>query len=406
MNRSTHPAAVAAVFTLYVSIALATEPPQPPPTRAPLQIFGIAVTEVLARLGARLEHGTSSADLRAYAVQFDRTDLNGDGKHSRTEYVDRGRYLTAQARSGIFRAADGNHDGLVTRAEYILNRIITDEAKEIIEDMDQDRNRQIERAEFLTQIARRIPGRDLAEAIFTSLDANRDGILLTPEYLRIWGQWARSGQPPAEQRIASRHATLAQQPGTPGTDNTPGRAGSADRPVPPSVDQVFRRFDANGDAALDTEEVPPFVQQFVFPADANRDDKVTRDELKAFRGSLPGRQPRRNLQEDPTGPSSRRDRRGRPAAGGPRPPRDRGTRRGPPNPDQFIQQALQFDQDGDGKLDRQELLKFARTLTRRRGNDRLQRRPSSGFRDRDGGSRRSPPERGLPGPRIQEDEKP
>ena len=400
MTRSIQPSAVAAVFTFYASLALATEPPQSPPARVPLQISGIAVTDVLARLGARLEHGTSNADLRAYAVQFDRTDLNGDGKHSRTEYVERGRYLTAQARTGIFRAADGNQDGLVTRAEYILNRIITDEAKEIIEHLDEDRNRQIERAEFLTQIAVRIPDRALAEAIFTSLDTNRDGRLLTPEYLRIWGQWARSGQPPAERRIASRHAALAQKPGTASPDNTLGRVGSPARPVPPTIDQVFRRFDVNGDGALDTEEVPPFVQQFVFPADANRDDKVTRDELQAYRRSLPDRGPNRNLQEDPSVPSTRRDRRGRSATEGPRSPQDRGTRRGPPNPDEFIQQALQFDQDGDGKLDRQELLRFARSLTRRRGNGRLQRRPASG------GPRRSSPQPGLPSPRSQVDETP
>ena len=35
--------------------------------------------------------------------------------------------MTPQARAGIFPAADGNSNGVVTKAEYVLNRIVTDE---------------------------------------------------------------------------------------------------------------------------------------------------------------------------------------------------------------------------------------------------------------------------------------
>ncbi|MEE3373059.1 MAG: hypothetical protein VX346_27245 [Planctomycetota bacterium] len=392
MRPSTCRTAVFACISYCACISMATEPPSSPPELASLQVSGIDVADILEFLGARLEHGATTANLRVYAVQFDRTDLNGDGKHSRSEYIDGGRYLTPQARSGIFRAADGNHDGQVTRSEYILNRIITDEAKEILEARDENRNRQIERAEFLTLTAQRITDADLAEAIFAALDTNRDGRLLTPEYLRIWGQWARAGQPSAEERIAARQATLARGPNVPLTNNARTRGRPTGRPMPPDIDEVFRRFDANKDNALAIDEVPPFVQQFVFPADANRDDKVTITELKAFRAARPDGSPSRNLQEDRRNPSTRR---GPPAAGDTEFPRRRGARRRPPNPDQFVQQALQFDRNGDGELDRQELLNFARNMTRQRGNGRFQRRPSNGFPNRDI-PRRLPPERERP----------
>lgn len=388
--------AVLACISFCASLTVAAGPPSSPPARVPLQVRGVAVTDILARLGARLEHGVSGAELRAYAVQFDRTDLNGDGNHSRTEYVDGGRYLTPQARSGIFRAADGNRDGVVTRSEYILNRIITDEAKELLEARDQNRNRQIERAEFLNLATQRITDGDLAEAIFAAFDTNGDGHLVTPEYLRVWGQWARSGQPSAARRIATRQDDLARMPNRPPTNNARGRARSTPRPLPPAVADVFRRFDANQDNALALGEVPPFVQQFVFPADANRDNKVTKRELKAFRAAHPDVRANRNLQQD---------RRGPPTVESPDSPPGRGVRVRRPHPDQFVQQALQFDRNEDGKLDREELLAFARNMTRRRGNARFQRRPSNGFPDRE-----LPPRpratRKRPGPPARENAEP
>ena len=48
--------------------------------------------------------------------------------------------MTPQARAGIFNASDENHDGVVTRSEYVLNRIITDEGKSIIQAMDKNKN--------------------------------------------------------------------------------------------------------------------------------------------------------------------------------------------------------------------------------------------------------------------------
>jgi hypothetical protein len=66
--------------------------------------------------------------------------------------------------------------------------------------------------------------------------------------------------------------------------------------------------------------------------------------------------------------------------GGP-PPRGegRGPGGGPGGPESFIERAMQFDADGDGKLDRSELTKLAEEMARRRGG------PGGGGRGGPGG---------------------
>ncbi len=268
---------------------------QPPaPARRDLATVGnVPVAEVLQRLGAELEGGSEAKDLDAYSRHFDRTDPNQDGKHTRAEYVEKGVYMTPQARAGIFRAADGNADGVVTKAEYVLNRIITDEAKTIVGGMDDDRDGLVEQAEFVKHAAKLLSDPKLAEQVFAALDANADGGITIPEYLRIWGQWARAGRKPAEERIAARRAELADPTNKPdpkpdhpregrlGGRPPPGRPGAG--AGPPSVDVVFERFDRNKDGKLQKNEIPEFARQFILPADANGDDVVTKEELQASR---------------------------------------------------------------------------------------------------------------------------
>jgi Ca2+-binding EF-hand superfamily protein len=98
--------------------------------------------------------------------------------------------MTRQARQGIFGAADSDDDGFVTREEYVLNRAITDEAKLIYEDMDADGNGRLTAEELVG--SGKLEDKDLAEAVFKALDTNGDGELNIPEYLRVWGRWARS----------------------------------------------------------------------------------------------------------------------------------------------------------------------------------------------------------------------
>lgn len=47
---------------------------------------------------------------------------------------------------------------------------------------------------------------------------------------------------------------------------------------------------------------------------------------------------------------------------GARPPEDGGGRGGPPSPERMVEHAMRFDADGDGKLDRAELTKFAEEM--------------------------------------------
>ena len=104
---------------------------------------------VLERLGARIGGGVSARKIAEYGIHFEQSDENRDGKHSSAEFVENGSYLTPIARRAIFQAADTDSDGFVTHSEYILNRIITDEAKAIMQAMDENGDGVIQRSEFI-----------------------------------------------------------------------------------------------------------------------------------------------------------------------------------------------------------------------------------------------------------------
>ncbi len=116
-------------------------------------------------------------------------DRDGDGKVSKDQYVNNGRYLTPGARSGIFAATDRNKDDVMTEAEYVQNRAITDEAKRIVGVYDIDKNGKVSVDEFIKNSP--LSDKTLAEEIFKKLDIDKSQDLIVPEYLRIWGNWAR-----------------------------------------------------------------------------------------------------------------------------------------------------------------------------------------------------------------------
>ena len=259
----------------------------------PIRIDNHPVIDILRKLGATLETKISITELNGYLNSFDRTDPNRDGFHSKEEYIDQGRYMTPQARAGIFRAADGNSDGVVSRFEYVLNRIITDEGKSIIQRMDDNKNGLVEREEFISHSTKLLSGARLADIVFSALDVNDDGRIPIPEYLRVWGQWARANQQSAEKRIERRQFELKKSLDKIGSERSstrvipPTRNPGFVRPAadngPPSVDVVFQRFDRNQDGKLHKTEIPAAVQQFIFAADTNGDDMVTKEELQASR---------------------------------------------------------------------------------------------------------------------------
>ncbi|HUT94961.1 MAG TPA: EF-hand domain-containing protein [Thermoguttaceae bacterium] len=167
-------------------IAKPDEAAQRPADRRP---EGFDPHRVLRQMGVKGEAGVPEDRVDSYRSIFARIDQDGDGKLTPKEYVDDGSYMTPQVRRAIFRASDGNGDGVVTEREYVLNRIITDEAKQIFTPVDADNSGVLSKAEFVENS--RLGDRQLAENVFQHLDLDANGELVIPEYLRVWGGWAR-----------------------------------------------------------------------------------------------------------------------------------------------------------------------------------------------------------------------
>lgn len=150
----------------------------------------------LTLVGAKGRNAGTPERVEEYHGHFNRIDLNRNGLLSHEEFVVKGDYLNERSRGGIFRASDSNQDGSVSREEYVLNRRITDEAKAIMGRADVDRDGQVSREEFLDSAI--VSDKRLAPAIFKLLDADDNGFTFTPEYLRVWGAWARADPGPKE----------------------------------------------------------------------------------------------------------------------------------------------------------------------------------------------------------------
>ena len=126
-------------------------------------IGGKTPLQILAMLGAKGEAGGQPDKLEEYRRIFGFLDANDDGDLSTKEFIEDGRYMTRQARQGIFRASDANGDGVVSEQEYVTNRIITDEAKAIMAKMDEDGDGKFAREEFIGNSG--LP-EDLSNAVF------------------------------------------------------------------------------------------------------------------------------------------------------------------------------------------------------------------------------------------------
>ena len=78
----------------------------------------------------------------------------------------------------------------MTEAEYVENRVVTDEAKEIFHDMDADGDGRLTVGEL--EAGGSLKDRALARAVFKALDTDGNGELVISKYLRVWGRWASS----------------------------------------------------------------------------------------------------------------------------------------------------------------------------------------------------------------------
>ena len=144
--------------------------------------------QILAMLGAKGEAGAQPDKVEEYRKIFGFIDANHDGNHSTKEFIEDGKYMTRQARRGIFNASDANHDGVVSEREYVTNRVITDEAKAIMDKMDVDSDGKVFREEFIGSSGL---SEDLSKSVFYDFDTDGNGELVISEYLRVWGRWAR-----------------------------------------------------------------------------------------------------------------------------------------------------------------------------------------------------------------------
>ena len=154
------------------------------------RIGGHSPRQVLNLFGFQGILGITDQQVASYRRVFGFSDINRDGRHSKKEYIEDGFYLTKQSRQGIFRASDSDGDGFVTEVEYVINRMITDEAKEIFHKLDTSRDSKLTAKEIIA--SGKFKDEKLARKVLTALDINGDGSLVIPEYLRVFGRWARA----------------------------------------------------------------------------------------------------------------------------------------------------------------------------------------------------------------------
>ncbi len=148
-----------------------------------------------------------------------------------------------------------------------------------------------------------------------------------------------------------------------------GEGGPNDSGRPPMPNPLVAALDKNGDREISAEELEAATASLL-TLDKNKDGKLTDDEMRPPRpegGQGFGRGDGPPGHENPgrgDGPPGREG--GGPSGGPSGGPRGGGPM-GPPNPERLVEHAMGFDADGDGKLDKAEMTKFAEEFTSRMG---------------------------------------
>ena len=185
---------IATIVFLFVSAGLTSHS----------QAQTLSAENIMAFFGAKGETAFTAQRIANFSDHFARLDGNGDGSLTSEETVQNSSHFRGNPRGAhaFMRVSDRDQDGFVSLSEYVTNRIITDEAREIFLAIDPAVDRQgtpgfrweMTKAAFVGSA--RFRDRDLAAQIFTQMDLNQDGKIRLPEYLRAYGGWARAGLPP------------------------------------------------------------------------------------------------------------------------------------------------------------------------------------------------------------------
>jgi len=151
-------------------------------------------------------------------------------------------------------------------------------------------------------------------------------------------------QPPGgDQRPGDRQREGGPRGGGPrdGGLGEPGR--------PPMPNPLVAALDTDGDHVISEEELRNATASLL-TLDKNKDGKLSDDETRPPRPEGRGPEGRGPEGRGPEG----------------RGPEGRGPV-GPPNPERFVEDAMRFDADGNGMLDKAELTKFAEEMGNRQG---------------------------------------
>ncbi len=151
---------------------------------------------------------------------------------------------------------------------------------------------------------------------------------------------------PGDQRGGRPPRDGGEGPGGPGGQRSDGGESASDFAT------RILAFDKNEDGMVTTDELPSRMHSVMQRHDTNKDgslDKTELDKIATAAGSAD-----RGAQGGPGG--------GERGPGGPGGGRGPGGPGGPPSPERFIEHAMSFDADGDGKLSTAELKKFAEEM--------------------------------------------
>ena len=174
-------------------------------------------------------------------------------------------------------------------------------------------------------------------------------------------------QPPREERPPGGD----RPEGPPEGRRRDGEQGEPGRP--PMPNPLVAALDTNGDREISAEELQAATASLL-TLDKNSDGKLTDDEMRPPRPDGGGREgaPREGGGRDGGREGAPQNGAPQNGAGRGEGPQGRGQGpgqgpMGPPNPERLVEHAMHFDADGDGKLDKSEMMKFAQEFTSRMG---------------------------------------